>query len=633
MAAAACPTDDPSARPVTTFDPARRDAPVLVYDGDCGFCAWWARYWQELTGSRVRYAPYQVAAPHFPDISEAAFRGAVRYIALDGSVAGGAAAAFRTLSHAPGHGHWLRLYRHLPGFALVSETVYGFVAGHRPLAGKLTRWLWGPRPEPSRYGITAGLFLRLLGLVYLAAFFSLGVQVAGLIGSRGILPAGAHFAALENAAGATAWLQHPSLFWLGAGDGALQAACWLGAAASLAVVANRAAGPALFLAWVLYLSLYHAGQVFMEYQWDLLLLEAGFLGWLLTSGSRLPLWLLRWLLFRFILLSGAVKLASGDAAWSSLRALGYHFETQPLPTPLAWHAQQLPEGLLGALVAAHFVIELVLPFFIFLPRRPRLLAAAGFLALQAFIMATGNYGFFNLLVLALTVTLLDDQSLSRALPGRLAQGVALRGRREPGRLRGAAIAVFAALSVGVGTAQAAKRISLDPDTTVLPALAPFRVVNPYGVFANMVMDRRELSIEGSDDGMVWRELAFRFKPGPPDRAPGWNVPHQPRLDWQMWFAALGDARESPWLVPFLARLLDGAPEVRSLLDSAGWRGPPPRQVRIVLWRYRFATPEEHAREAWWMREAEGEYLAPVTRETVADALRRGATPESLIRWR
>ncbi|HSD59443.1 MAG TPA: lipase maturation factor family protein [Burkholderiales bacterium] len=621
-------TPDPRSRSDATFDPKRRDLPLLIYDGDCGFCAWWARYWRELTGPGVRYAPYQLAAPYFPQIPEAAFRGAVQYIAPDGRVAGGAEAAFLTLAHAPGRRHWLWIYRRVPGFAAASEAAYRAIAAQRPLSLRLSRWLWGAEPEPARYDLTAGLFLRLLGLVCLAAFLSLEPQLLGLVGSRGILPATAWFAAQ----GVDQALLHPSVFWLYAGDAALRGACWLGAAAALAVMLGRLTGAALLLAWGLYLSLFHAGQLFMNYQWDLLLLEAGFLGWLLTSGSRIPLWLLRWLLFRFMFLSGAVKLASGDPAWGSLQALKYHLETQPLPTPLAWHAFQLPEGLLAALAAAHFVIELGLPFLVFLPRRPRLLAAAGFLALQLLILATGNFGFFNLLTLALLVPLLDDAFLRRLLPRRIAAAV-VRPGAAPGTIRSVALAGFALLSVGVGALQMAQRIAMTPDISAPPVIAPLRLVNAYGVFAHMSWDRREVVIEASDDGITWRELVLPWKPGPVDRAPPWAVPHLPRLDWQLWLAALGDVRDNPWIEALASRLLRGSPQVAGLFAPGSAHDVPPRQLRALLYRYRYATPEEHARGLWWARQLEGEYLAPVTSEDVEGALRRGGGIESLIRWR
>lgn len=626
MGASHC-TPDAATPPAADFDRAGRDVPLLIYDGDCGFCAWWARYWQQLAGARVRFAPWRQAAPHFPQITEDQFRGAIQHVAPDGAISSGAQAAFLTLSAAPGGSRWLWLYRRVPGFAAASEAAYRVIAAHRPLALRLTRCLWGAQPVPARYEITAGLFLRLLGLAYLAAFLSLGSQVTGLVGSQGILPAQALFAS----PGMAAVLERPGLFWLDAGDAALRGACWLGAAAGLSAVLGLFTGPALLLGWVLYLSLFHAGQVFTNYQWDLLLLEAGFLGWLLSSGSRIPLWLLRWLLFRFMFLSGAVKLASGDPAWSALQALKYHLETQPLPTPLAWHVFQFPDGVLAALVAAHFFVELGLAFLVFLPPRPRRVAAAGFLALQLLILATGNFGFFNLLTLALVVPLLDDAWLRRLLPRRVAEAVA-RPCSVPGSLRTAALAGFALLAVGLGATQMADRVALRPDI-IAPGLAGgLRLVNPYGVFAHMSADRHEVAIEASDDGVNWRELTLPYKPGPPERAPPWAVPHLPRLDWQLWFAALGEARDNPWLEKLLARLLQGSPAVGALFSDAGGHNEPPAMLRVALYRYRYATPQEHARGQWWAREREAEYLAPVTRQTVEGALRRGG-PESLIRWR
>jgi predicted DCC family thiol-disulfide oxidoreductase YuxK len=606
--------------------------PVLIYDGDCDFCAYWARYWQRLTGDRVRYRPYQEAAPDYPEITVDAFQRAIQYIGADGKVASAAEAAFRTLAQAPGEGVWTALYRRLPGFAAASEAAYASIARHRPLFFRLSRLAWGPEREPARHEITTGLFLRAVGLVYLAAFVSLAVQITALMGSHGILPAATYLPALERSLGSSAWLSRPSLFWLSASDTALIAACWAGAGTSLLVIANRFSGAALLILFVLYLSLYHVGQVFLEYQWDLLLLETGFLAWLLTSGSRIPLWLLRWLLFRFMFLSGAVKLASGDPAWTSLKALDYHFETQPLPTPLAWYAHQLPEDVRAFLVAAHFVIELVLPFLIFLPRRFRLVAAAGFLVLQLFILATGNYGFFNLIVLALTLLLLDDQLLHRVLPDRFAATLSPRTGGAPRRKMTIALSLFAALSVTVGTLQMAKRIELSPDATVFAPATALRVVNPYGVFAHMIRDRREVVVEGSHDGVDWRAYVFRYEPGPVERAPPRNVPHQPRLDWQMWFTALREARENPWFVAFLRRLLEGSGDVTKLLGDNPFVGQAPRFVRATLYRYRFATPSERASGLWWVREPEREYFPAVTLDTI-DQARRSGPVESLIRWR
>ncbi len=614
-------------------EPQRGGVPLLVFDGDCRFCVYWVRVWQELVGAHVEFAPMQVAAPRFPAIPPSAFRDAVRYIAPDGRVASGAEASFLTLAHAPGHAHWIRWYRRLPGFAAASEAGYRWIATHRPLCTTLTRCLWGARPEPVRDDLVRALFVRLLGLIYLAAFWSLGSQVLGLVGSDGILPATSWLAGVYRQNGASAWLLHPTLFWIDSHDATLVGVCVAGAIASLAVAAGRFTGPGLLLCWVAYLSLYHAGQLFLDYQWDLLLLEAGFLGWLLTSGSRIPLWLLRWLLFRFMVLSGAVKWASGDPSWRSLHALGSYLETQPLPSPLAWVAASAPQGLLAALVALHFVIECGLPFLIFLPRRPRRWAAAGFVALQLPIMATGSYGFFNLLALALVLTLTDDSLLRAMRPSRAVSLGAKPWRAAPGATITVALSVFACMTLGVGAMKMVRRIEMAPDTAVLASIEPLHVVNAYGVFAHVPLYRREIVLQGSDDGRHWTDLEFRYKPGEVDRAPGWNVPHQPRLDWQMWFAALGDARDNPWLPALLGRLLEGSPQVAALMQSAQIGGRPFVQVRAMLYRYRFAPPERRAQGIWWEREFEREYLAPVSRETAGAALRRDALPQDLIRWR
>ena len=162
--------------------------PQLIYDGDCGFCAYWARYWEKLTGDKVEYRPYQQVAAQHPTISEAEFRRAVQFVAPDGRRASAAEASFLTLSHAPGKGFWLALYRYLPGFAAVSERAYAFIAAHRPAFHRLSLILWGRNHEPPRYALISFLFLRLYGLITLSAFVSFAVQAQGLIGSRGILP-------------------------------------------------------------------------------------------------------------------------------------------------------------------------------------------------------------------------------------------------------------------------------------------------------------------------------------------------------------------------------------------------------------------------------------------------------------
>ena len=266
--------------------PAASPRPRLVFDGDCGFCGYWARYWQKLTGDRVEYRPYQEVAGQYPSLSEADFRRAVQFIAPDGHRASAAEASFLTLSYARGKGFWLALYRYLPGFAAVSELAYAFIAAHRPAFFRVTLMLWGRNHEPPRYELVSFLFLRLFGLIYLSAFVSFAVQAQGLIGSRGILPLADLVDALSGRLGPERFFVMPMVFWLNDSDLAIQAVCWAGAGLSLLVVVNVAPRLSLFLIYALYLSLLYAGQAFMEFQWDTYLLETGLIALMMSFARR-----------------------------------------------------------------------------------------------------------------------------------------------------------------------------------------------------------------------------------------------------------------------------------------------------------------------------------------------------------
>ncbi len=593
-------------------------SPLLVYDGDCGFCAWWVRYWQRMTGDRVRYAPYQEVAQQYPAIPLAEFRRAVQLIAADGSIRSGAAATFGVLSQAPGRGFWLWLYQAVPGFATASEALYRLAARHRERLFRPTLWLWGREPQPAAYSVVSWLFLRALALIYLAAFVSLGVQVLGLVGSDGILPA-ADFLASARALGPARYWDIPTVFWLSVSDATLQAACWAGAIASVTLLLGVFQRTSLIILYLLYLSLFYAGQIFTGYQWDVLLLEAGFLAIFLPTGSRAVPWLMRWLLFRFMLGSGVVKLASHDPTWANLTALSYHFQTQPLPTPVAWYANQLPGWFLQAAVVGVFIVELILPFFVFLPRRARGLAAWGFLLLQGLILLTGNYNFFNLLAMSLCLFLFDDQAFGRVLPNAFLRWIKGGSRvfRIPFLDRGL-IGATLVCAVLFGGLQLVADVSdgrlIRSAQQLYGVIEPLHIVNPYGVFAVMTTRRLEIIVEGSMDGTHWKPYRFRYKPGDINRAPTWNIPHQPRLDWQMWFAALGPYWQSPWFDRFLDRLLQNAPPVAALLRSNPFPDTPPRYLRTTLYEYQFSDwAIRHKFDHWWIRRKLGAYGPTLSR--------------------
>ena len=311
------------------------------------------------------------------------------------------------------------------------------------------------------------LFLRLLGGVYLIAFLSLAWQIIGLIGENGILPAGEYLARVKEVYGGSAYRIFPTLAWLSASDAFLRVLCWGGAFASVLLIAGIGPAPMLVLLWVSYLSLTVAGQTFLQFQWDSLLLEAGLLAcfyaplqWMPRLAAQRPpspvmRWLIWWLLFRLTFLSGITKVVSGDETWANRTALTYHYETQPIPVWTSWYVHHLPEWLHTLSVGGMFFTELLVPLLIFAPPRRRgirLSAGALLVILQLLIAATGNYGFFNLLTVVLCLTLLDDQVLKRVLPRRItAQADAAREHPHDPRVWRVAVHIIAVIIVTIST--------------------------------------------------------------------------------------------------------------------------------------------------------------------------------------
>jgi lipase maturation factor 1 len=470
----------------------------------------------------------------------------------------------------------------------------------------------------------------------------------------------------------------PTLCWLNTSDTFLKLQCAAGSMLAALVIIGVAPAPCLFLLWLIYLSLTTVGRDFLGFQWDNLLLETGLLAMFLAPlqlrprwhrtgpPSRLVLWVLRWLLFKLMFQSGCVKLLSGDPAWRSLTALAFHYETQPLPTWIGWYAFHLPLWIQQACAAFMFGIELLVPFLIFAPRRLRQAACWALLLLQVLIFLTGNYCFFNLLTMALCLLLLDDAAFRALLPKRFcdamlspplpqaisrsAQGLEavsspglvgngggnhagppspsgasprtnpastgiLRHRRWPAQIT----VPLAALAVVTALMQFSTLFRLPvpwprPVVTLYAWLAPFRSFNSYGLFAVMTTSRREIVIQGSNDGVRWLDYEFRYKPGDVKKRPGFVEPHQPRLDWQMWFAALGSYRNNPWLLPFCLELLDGSRPVTELLQRNPFPKVPPVYIRALIYEYRFTELATRRKTGvWWRRDERGIYLPPISR--------------------
>ena len=457
------------------------------------------------------------------------------------------------------------------------------------------------------------------------------MQITGLIGAHGILPAAQYLESAHAFYGSTAYLALPSVFWLGAGDAALRGVAWTGAGLAVLLIFGIAPWAVLLLLWMLYLSLSVVGQDFLSFQWDALLLETGLLAllwaplqWLPSRREPAPSpaarWLLVFLLFKLMFLSGATKLLSGDPTWRSGTALGYHFETQPLPAWTAWYAHHLPATVHRALTYGSLATELVLPWLLFLParyRRIRLCALAGLVGLQAGIAATGSYGFFNLLAIVLCIPLVDDGVLARIVPVRLAI------REEDASARPRLLAAVAIVCLVPSALSFIREITYTlPQTRgvsffamgdgVLSLVSPLRSFNGYGLFRVMTTERPEIVIEGSGDGQHWSAYEFRYKPGDVHRPPEFVAPYHPRLDWQMWFAALDPNGNRQLLSSLGAGLKAGAPEILALMGRNPFPGSPPKSIRAIVYDYHFSTARERAATgAWWTRTPLAEFpLAP-----------------------
>jgi lipase maturation factor 1 len=637
--------------------------PLMIWDGECHFCKRWIERWREITVGKVDYATYQEAAARFPEIPVEQFKRAVAFIEPDGEVFFAAEAVYRSLRYRSSR-KWLAWsYDHIPGFAGISETAYKFIARHRGLGSTFTRFLWGKDVRPPTYFWARRWFVRMLGLVYLIAFVSLWIQVDGLVGGNGMSPVSQFLPAVQQQIGLDAYFLLPTLCWFDSSNAFLHFLCGGGVVLSSLLIFGVAPALSLVVLFVFYLSLTIAGQVFLNFQWDVLLLETGFLSiflapwrlWprdlLLWPGSATPgtatsaiaspvsrtgLFLLKFLLFKLMLMSGVVKLTSGDDSWgwlnhsfhwSALTALDYHYWSQPLPTVFSWWADKTPEWFKHFSVAFCLAVEIIAPFFIWAPRRPRLAAAGLVIFLQMVIALTGNYCFFNLLTVTLCLLLIDDAAIGTVrrdirapINGAPNASPARTGRPLPNRL-----CSYAAIAVIVVTFPINAWLifsAFKPQSRPLGWLAnfyeqlePFRIVNGYGLFRVMTKDRCEIVVEGSTDGINWAPYEFKWKPGDVKRAPGWCAPHQPRLDWQMWFAALETPKQNPWFVGLIVRLLEGSEDVTGLLARNPFPDKPPHYIRATFYRYRFTNSEERRQTgAWWKRQELREYLPTISRD-------------------
>jgi hypothetical protein len=465
--------------------------------------------------------------------------------------------------------------------------------------------------ELTSYWYSRFLFERGLALIYLIAFIAVVNQFVPLLGERGLLPVPRYVEAVPFRAS-------PSLFYLHPTDAAFRAGGWLGVVLAIVavtgIVEHRsaiAAGLVWALLWLLYLSFVNVGQTFYAFGWESLLLEAGFFtilaGARTTAPATLLNWIYRWTLFRLMFGAGLIKLR-GDACWRDLTCLDYYFETQPIPNPLSWYFHWMPRSVLHGGVAFNHFVELIVPFGYFLPQPFAGIAGLITIVFQLGLIVSGNLSWLNWLTIVLAFTTLDNRFLSW-LPVSMP---ALRPMPSPERIGVYVLAVVVAFLSLAPTLN-----MLSPNQAMNMSFNPLHIVNTYGAFGSITRERYEIAIEGTADesigtNTVWREYLFKGKPEDPARRPAQIAPYHLRIDWLMWFAAMGSARNEPWFEPLMAKLLEGDKGTIGLLAGNPFPDRPPQWVRARMYKYTFTTAaERHATGRWWHRELAGEYFPEV----------------------
>ena len=504
----------------------------------------------------------------------------------------------------------------------------------------VVRLLFDSRFGPSDRFLSRWIFLRAFGLIYFSAFFPLAFQIRGLIGPTGILPASEYLKSVAEQLGYSRYWYVPTVLWFSSGSHMLNGLCWIGMAAAVLLVLNIWPRGMLAICFVCFLSFVSAAREFSGYQSDGMLLEAGFLSlFLAPSGFRPGLaatrppvraafYLLLWEWFRIYFESGVVKLTGGDPEWRTFTAMDDYYQNGPLPTWIGWYVQHFPHWFHAATAFSTLALELILVWTVFLPRPFRIALFFVVTPWQIGIILTANYTFLNYLVLILAFLLLDDRFLTKVFPAKWNQPLPVSPMTPlvpstPTGIRswlgGLCVALLAVLLSWIFYASAALMLwTITPaplPTLPVALLDPFRIANRYGLFAVMTRGRYEIEFQGSSDGQTWVAYPFRHKPQELNKPPGLYAPYQPRLDWNLWFASLGEWRDNPLVLRAQKRLLSNDPDVLALFAANPFPQRPPLQVRAVLYQYWFASmAEKKERGLWWRRELLGLYAPAIQLE-------------------
>ncbi len=480
--------------------------------------------------------------------------------------------------------------------------------------------------KSSNYILASFLLLRVLGFVYFFAFLSLAVQVVPLIGENGLLPA-SNFLDFYSSRSSNEFWNLPTIFWLHLSDHALLYLTWFGVILSLVVLIGYANMPLMFLLWLFYLSYVNISQIWLSYGWEIMLLETGFLAiflcplWNPRPFAKPPatvIWLFRWFAFRIFFGAGLIKIRA-DECWRNLTCLYYHYETQPIPNPLSRLLHFAPGWFQKLSVLWNHFIELIVPFFVFHPRKLRIIAGILLISFQLILMASGNFSFLNWLAIVPCIACFDDQFLRKFFPKRMLQNIGHVQQGSQKTHHGYAIAATFLLILVAWLSIPVIANMLSSHQIMNTSFNNLHLVNTYGMFGSVGKERYELILEGTTDTAItqqtqWKEFEFKAKPSNPYKNPPFIAPYQPRIDWQIWFAAMQTPQQNPWLIHLIWKLLHNDESALSLLANNPFPDAPPTFIRVQFYRYTFA-PLGNDQSLVWQRELKGTWLPPLSVQT------------------